>query len=229
VRVKVLAFATARDAIGAREVTVEIADGAGLSDLRLRLESDYPELEQIWDRLAIAIDGVLAGADSGLTEGSEVALLPPVSGGSGPSRAAEPPIELVREKIDNRQIVERTSHPSCGACLVFEGRVRDSRGDRVVTKLSYDGYEPMAVNSLKKIRRELEETYPDLRLAVIHRLGEVPVGEASVSIVAAAPHRAAAFEACRETLERLKREVPIWKQEHYADGTAEWREEEALK
>ncbi len=97
-----------------------------------------------------------------------------------------------------------------------------------MTHLTYEGYPPMAERALERICRELETATPGLGLAITHRLGEVQVGESSIAIVATAPHRAAAFDACREALERLKREVPIWKREHYADGSAEWREEERL-
>ncbi len=225
-RIKVLAFATARDAIGGREIEVEVGDGATVADLRRLLEADYPALEPIWERLAVAVDGKLSAANSSLSDGAEVALLPPVSGGAG---VPEPPIALIHEAIDVERVVEQTAHPSCGACLVFEGRVRDSRNGRRVTGLFYDGYAPMAHSALERIRSELGDTHPGLRLAIVHRLGDVPVREASVAIVAAAPHRVAAFEACRETLERLKHEVPIWKREHYDDGSVEWREEEKLR
>jgi molybdopterin synthase catalytic subunit len=96
-----------------------------------------------------------------------------------------------------------------------------------VARLTYTAYRPMALAALERIVRELEMT-GEARVAVVHRLGEVPVGEPSVVIAAASAHRRAAYEASREALERLKREVPIWKREHYADGEAAWREEEPL-
>lgn len=192
-----------------------------MADLRRELERRGPALAEVWERLALAVDGELAPTTAALTDGCEVALLPPVSGGAGPRvRLVEGPIavdDLIRESRD----AER------GATVVFTGSVRDRRGERGVTHLTYEGYPSMAEPALERIRHEIEAA-SDVTLAVTHRLGEVAVGETSIAIVAAAPHRGAAFEACREAIERIKREVPIWKREHYTDGTAEWREEERL-
>jgi molybdopterin synthase catalytic subunit len=97
-----------------------------------------------------------------------------------------------------------------------------------VARLTYAAYRPMAERTLGRIVADLEAAHEDLRAAIVHRLGEVAVGEASVVIAVASPHRDAAWAASRQALERLKREVPIWKREHYADGGAAWREEEPL-
>ena len=112
--------------------------------------------------------------------------------------------------------------------MTFLGTVRDQHGGRPVEKLIYSAYRPMALEGLERIVADLEAAHPDLRAAIVHRLGEVPVGEASVVIAIGSPHRAAAYEASRAALERLKAEIPIWKREHYADGEAAWREEEPL-
>jgi len=106
--------------------------------------------------------------------------------------------------------------------------VRDHHAGRPVAKLTYSAYRPMALAGLRRIVTDLEASGPGLRAAIVHRLGEVPVGEASVVIAISSPHRAAAYEASRTALERLKAEIPIWKREHYADGEAAWREEEPL-
>ena len=221
-KITVLAFATAGDALGARSLEIELEDGATVADLRRELEGRSPALTAIWDRLALAVDGELAAPDAPLTDGCEVALLPPVSGGSGPR------VDLVEGPISIDRLIASSRDAGRGATVVFTGSVRDRRGDRGVTHLTYEGYAPMARPALERICSELERENDGLWLAVTHRLGEVPVGQTSVAILAGAPHRAAAFEACRAVLERLKREVPIWKREHYADGTAEWREEERL-
>lgn len=112
--------------------------------------------------------------------------------------------------------------------MIFLGNVRDHHAGRPVAKLTYSAYRPMALEGLRKIVADLEAGAPGLRAAIVHRLGEVPVGEASVVIAVASPHRAAAYEASRTALERLKAEIPIWKREHYADGEEAWREEEPL-
>jgi molybdopterin synthase catalytic subunit len=117
--------------------------------------------------------------------------------------------------------------PGCGATVVFVGTVRDHLGSRAVEQLSYTAYASMAEQRMERIVAELEAAH-GAHLAIAHRVGLLQPGEPSVVIAAAAPHREAAYAASRECLERLKREVPVWKREHYADGEMRWREEEAL-
>jgi MoaE-MoaD fusion protein len=224
VKIRLLAFASAGDALGATELELELPDGSRVADLRVRLDQDYPKLAPLWPRLALAVDGRIVSADAPLVEGAEVALLPPVSGGIEDSLRAE----LVDGPIDTGQAVAAVSGPGRGAVVIFLGTVRDHHAGRPVEKLTYSAYRPMALEGLRKIVADLEASSPDLRAAIVHRLGEVPVGEASVAIAVASPHRPAAYEASRTALERLKAEIPIWKREHYADGEAAWREEEPL-
>jgi molybdopterin synthase catalytic subunit len=135
---------------------------------------------------------------------------------------------LVDEPIDVAAVERRVAAWRCGAVLLFLGTVRDRHQGRPVRLLTYTAYRPMALKTLKRITDELEAATQSLRVEIVHRLGDVPVGEASVLIAVASPHRQAAYEASREALERLKREVPIWKREHYDDGEVAWREEEPL-
>ncbi|MEJ2084065.1 MAG: molybdenum cofactor biosynthesis protein MoaE [Acidobacteriota bacterium] len=221
-RVRVLTFATAREAVGTSEIELEIADGSKISDLADRLKTDFPSLEPIWTRLAIALDGEITTPSAQLHDGAEIALLPPVSGGS-PTRAS-----LVDAPIDPTSVVAEVSSGRAGATVLFLGTVRESHRGRSVTKIFYDAYRPMALRVLERIASELETEDDSIRIHIVHRLGELSVGEASVAIVVASPHRAAAFRICQMTLERLKRETPIWKQEHYSDGDTTWREDESL-
>ena len=217
-KVTVLAFATAAEAIGASRLELDLPDGSAVADLREQLQSSYPGLVPQWSRLAIAVDGELGG-DGTLREGAEVALLPPVSGGSS--------AHLTETPLDPTALIAEISTAYRGAVLTFVGTVRDHHGGRHVSHLTYEAYRPMAEAVLSRIERDAERAAPGLRL--VHRLGEVPAGEASVVIAAASPHRDEAYAASRTALERLKREVPIWKREHYAGGEAEWREEEPLE
>ena len=221
-RVRILAFATAATELGAAEAEIELADGATVDTLRQELLARHPGLDTLWRRLAVAVDGELATADTALADGAEVALLPPVSGGER-ARA-----RLVDGPIDVEALRAETGHDSCGAVTLFVGSARDRHDGRAVTGLAYSAYRRMAVTSLERIARELETDGPGLRLGIVHRLGDVPVGQASVAIAAASPHRDAAFAAARTALERLKRETPIWKRESYDDGSSAWREEEPL-
>ncbi len=233
-RIRLLAFASASDALGTGELDVDLPEAARVGDLRAWLDARYPALAPLWPRLAVAVDGAIARADQVLVEGAEVALLPPVSGGSGGGRAVavRPRVELVDAPIDPQDVAARVASPGCGAVLLFLGTVRDHsrrpESTGAVLKLTYTAYRPMARQALERIAADLEAASEGLRVAIVHRLGEVPVGEASVAIATAAPHRAAAYEANRQALERLKAEVPIWKLEHYEGGTAAWREEEPL-
>ena len=231
-KVRVLAFAGVREILGSAEVVVELSDGAGLAELRSRLDALHPDLEPYWERLARAVDGRLGEADASLVDGCEVALLPPVSGGAPGDRTRRkeaPTDEVLTERpIDTATVVRRVAAKGRGAVLVFEGRVRDRHEGREVTHLDYDAYRPLAEATLRRIAEELAATEDGLAVALVHRLGHVPAGEPSVVIAVAAPHREAAYRASREALERLKREAPIWKNEHYTDGSSRWREEEPL-
>jgi len=239
-RVRLLAFASASDALGTGELELELPGPASVADLRAWLDARYPALAPLWPRLAVAVNGSIARSDDPLSEGAEVALLPPVSGGSGSGSgeatavtAARPRVELVDAPIDPQDVIARVASPACGAVLLFLGTVRDHSRRRdeataAVLKLTYTAYRPMACQALERIAADLERATDGLRVAIVHRLGEIPVGEPSVAIATAARHRAAAYEASRQALERLKSEVPIWKLEHYSDGNAAWREEESL-
>ncbi len=220
-KVSVVAFATASDLLGKEALEVTLPHGSRLSDLRQELTTRFPELEAVWPRLAVAVGGKLAPTDRDLEDGVEVALLPPVSGG------APPRADLLDGPIDVPEVERRVADPACGAVVLFSGTVRNHHQGRPVELLTYTAYRPMARSTLERIVAELEEG-ADVRVAIVHRLGDVPVGEASVVIAVASAHRQAAYEASRLALERLKREVPIWKREHYADGRAAWREEEPL-
>ena len=225
--VHLLAFASAGDALGANQLDLDLPDGSDVAALVARLAAAYPRLSPLLPRLAIAVDGELAESGQILGDGAEVALLPPVSGGAstGPAVAR---LVLVDGPLDFAAAVAAVSAPSRGAVVVFLGTVRDHHGSRAIEKLTYDAYRPMALAALTRIVMEIETGAADLRVAIHHRLGEVPAGIASVVIAVASPHRAEAYAASRLALERLKAEVPIWKREHGADGLVVWREEEPL-
>ncbi|MEA2694920.1 MAG: MoaE-MoaD fusion protein [Acidobacteriota bacterium] len=233
-RIRLLAFASAADALGAAELELDLDPGSRVSDLRARLEREHPGLVPLWPRLAVAVDGRIVRPEEALAEGVEVALLPPVSGGSGagapgtPENAERVRTALVEGPIEIDRVVEGISGPGRGAVVVFLGTVRNQHAGQKVTQLTYSAYRAMARAALEAIAADLEAAHEGLRAAIVHRLGEVGVGEASVVIATASPHRAAAYEANRTALERLKTEVPIWKREHYAGGEAVWREEEPL-
>ena len=222
VKISVIAFATASDALNSNRVDIEIAPESHLSHLAKTLVADYPALAPIWDRLAIAVNGEIRHDDPRLAEGTEVALLPPVSGGQ------ESSVRVSAEPIDSDLLTTLVSGPSRGAVVLFLGNVRDHHQGRQVQSLTYSSYQQMAVSTLSGIVDELEASSGDAKLAIHHRVGLLGPGETSVGIAVASPHREAAYQLSRLALERLKREVPIWKQELYASGESIWREEESL-
>lgn len=224
--VRLLAFATAADTLGP-ERDLDLPPGASVADLRDRLLIEFPPLVRLWPRLAVAIDGRLARPEEEIPDGAEVALLPPVSGGA-PDRSERARAALVEGPIDVSAVSSSVAGPGRGAIVLFLGTVRNAHAGRAVEALAYSAYRRMAEEKLAEIVADLEAQGTDLRAAIVHRLGDVPVGEPSVAIAVASPHRAAAYEASRTALERLKAEVPIWKRERYADGSEVWREEEPL-
>jgi molybdopterin synthase catalytic subunit len=133
---------------------------------------------------------------------------------------------LTRASIDVPDLMARVAAPSRGGAVCFVGTVRAGPDDGDVVRIAYSGYEAMVEEEFARIIQEAEERWPGSALVAQHRLGDVPIGEASIAIVAAAPHRDDAFGACRYVIEEAKRRLPIWKREMFADGSAGWREHE---
>jgi MoaE-MoaD fusion protein len=133
--------------------------------------------------------------------------------------------QLVRDPIDMPALVRQLRAPADGAVVTFDGFVRNQSHDRSTLYLDYEAYESMALAKMGEIAAELHEKFPIHRVAIVHRLGRLQIGETSVFIAVSAPHRAAAFDACRFAIDTLKRTVPIWKKEYFADG-AVWADGE---
>ncbi len=132
-------------------------------------------------------------------------------------------IEIIREPIDIDQLNERASHPACGAVLTFSGTVRNHHLGRKVVKLAYEAYESMAQSEMEKVAAAAFEQWPDVKkIQVVHRFGEMAVGESSIYLTVSSPHRPDGFAALRFVIDRIKRDVPIWKKEYYEDGETDW-------
>ena len=129
---------------------------------------------------------------------------------------------LTRDPIDYHALTEAVRSPHCGAVALFLGTVRDLTGDQVTAFLDYDAYPPMAEAKLAEVEAAVRRRWPVGEVAMVHRLGRLGVGEVSVAVAVSAPHRAAAFEACRFAIDTLKELVPIWKKENAPDGRAGW-------
>jgi molybdopterin synthase catalytic subunit len=131
-------------------------------------------------------------------------------------------IQLTDEPIDARRLLQLAQQPEAGAVLLFLGTTRQFTDERETVQLQYDAYREMAVRELEKLEREARRRWPIVECGIVHRLGLVPLAEASVAIVVSSPHRDEAFAAGRWLIDTLKESVPIWKQEHWADGAVEW-------
>ncbi len=214
-RVKVKLFAGAREAVGEEEVRAELGEGATVADLAEWLGRTYAVLAPYLKLGFWARGEEYVGRDTVLREGDELAFIPPVSGG-GEARVMREPLSLQEE-------LERVAHTGAGAVVIFLGTVREITGEEETEKLEYEAYEPLARKKMEEIAREAEEKWPGVRVAMAHRLGELLPGELSLVIAVSSPHREEAFLACRHALERLKREVPIWKKEHLRGGKSFWR------
>jgi molybdopterin synthase catalytic subunit len=135
---------------------------------------------------------------------------------------------LVRDTIDTRALLERVSDDTRGGAVLFCGTVRAGPDDGPVKAIEYSAYDQMAESEFANIVAEAAERWPDVALELEHRLGRVPVGEASIAIAAAAPHRAEAFDVCRFVIDETKVRVPIWKREFRDDGETRWRSNEPM-
>ena len=131
-------------------------------------------------------------------------------------------IRLTHDPIDYHALTEQVRGPHCGAVVTFLGTVRDLTGERVTVALDYEAYPGMAEKKLAEIEADTRARWPVGDLALVHRLGRLDVGDVSVAVAVSCPHRADAFDACRHAIDRLKELVPIWKREHWADGSTEW-------
>ncbi len=194
--VTVRLFAGLRERAGADRVQVELPDGARVADL---LEA----MELAPRSCVVAINREYADAGMAVREGDEVALVPPVSGGSGVVRS----VRVTGEALDVAAVAAAVRDPAAGAVVVFEGVTRE------VPELDYEAYEEMAEPKLRAIGEEVAAAYGCSAVALEHRTGSVPLSEPSVIVAAAAPHRAEAFNAARALIDRVKAEAPIWKVE----------------
>ena len=205
-----------KDQLGATPAPVELPDGATVADLLAQLAHGQPAP---WLRgIAVSVNAEYVTAARVLAEGDEVALLPPVSGGAPNDGAPALYTALVRAPIDANALVAALKRGEDGAVVVFDGIVRNHTRGRRTLHLDYEAYEELATKQMKDLAEQAVQRFPIRDVVMVHRLGRLQVGETSVLIAVASPHRAAAFEASRWLIDTLKSTVPIWKKETFADG-----------
>jgi molybdopterin synthase catalytic subunit len=221
-RVTLRHFALIRETIGQQAEERSIAPGTTISELYDQLASEFPRLAPLKASVMMMANQSYVAGDYAIGDGDEIVYIPPVSGGADDGRL----FRVTADPLDARETERAVADPSAGAIVSFTGVVRDNGRGQAVSALDYEAYAPAAEKMLAQIADEIDEKWGLKRVAIIHRTGLLPVGEASVVISISSPHREAAFEACLYAIERLKEIVPIWKKEHYADG-AVWIGSEA--
>jgi molybdopterin synthase catalytic subunit len=218
-KVRVLFFGMLKEVAGKSSDAVELPDSASVRDLLSHYEGQIPRFADILPSVACAVNQQYSRPDTKLSQGDEVALLPPVSGGTGdsaPTRHLHS--RITRDKIDAQTTVDRLKRGEDGATLAFEGIVRNQTRGRKTLYLDYEGYEAMALQEMESLAKHALETFQIRDVAIVHRLGRLEIGETSVLIAVASAHRGPGFDACRWLIDTLKRKVPIWKKEYFEDG-----------
>ena len=246
INVRVLFFGAARDVAGQREVELTLNGPTDAADAFAQLQRIYPELRRFGRSLLFAVNQEYAPRDCQVHEGDELALFPPVSGGStqdmqidenedvDTGTAGVPPassrktsstekgihdfFELTTAPIDVGLVARRVILPECGATVTLDGYAREWTRDRRTLYLLYEAYAAMAISEMHRLGQEAHDRFEIAHIGIVHRTGRLEIGETSVVIAVSAPHRSAAFAACEWAIRELKRTVPIWKKEAFADG-----------
>jgi molybdopterin synthase catalytic subunit len=207
-------FAILRDLLGKGEERLTVPAGTTVGAIYPVVTGDDPRYGRLRRSMMLMVNHDYVEDDRPLQEGDELAFIPPVSGGTGPKLFA-----MTTEPLNARDVEELVAADDAGAIVTFTGTVRNHARGRAVVALDYEAYEPAAEKQLGVIGVEVVERWPGMRIAIHHRHGYLEPGIASVVIACASPHRAEAFEAAAYAIDRIKKIVPIWKKEHYVDGS----------
>lgn len=218
-RVSVRLFAGLRERAGTSNVEVELLDGATVSDALNAAQSAVPGEWRLPTKVMLAVNGEYAEAGTLLKAGDEVAVIPPVSGGSPDLPAGDGEMVLITSQpLDPAPLASLVRTDRDGAVVTFLGMTRDHNDGRKVEYLEYEAYQPMAGRKIAEIIVEMKVKWEIGRVAVAHRTGRVGIGETSMVLAVSAPHRRPAFEAALYFVDRLKEVVPIWKKEYFEGG-----------
>ncbi len=222
-----------KDIVGRSEDHLELTEPASLGSVFEHYAGQFPRLQELASSIVLACNQQFGDRSTAVADGDEVAFLPPVSGGSSRYSHQIEDAEghffgLTRAPIGGAGLKQRLLRGEDGAFVNFEGVVRNNTKGRATQFLDYECYEAMAIQTMAEIGRDIARNWAIGRIGIVHRLGTMQIGETSVAVVVTAPHRKPAFEAALEGINRLKRLVPIWKKEHFADGEVwvegEWDE-----
>ena len=216
-KVQVRLFARYREAAGRDRLEIDLPEGGTVETAWEAVSRRFPALGQYRPFTLFALREDYVSADHRLGDGDELCLFPPVSGGA--AVPGQDWIEVTTEPLSERAVAQAVEHPGAGALALFSGVVRDQTGGRRVKFLEYEAHGAMALAKMREIGAAIRSRWPAIaRIALVHRIGRLEIGESSVMIAVSSPHRAQAFEACRFAIDTLKETVPIWKKEHFEDG-----------
>jgi molybdopterin converting factor subunit 1 len=215
VRVHVQYFAAARELAGVAEEEADFARELDVGSFRRWLATHKPRLAPYLPRMRVAVNGDFATDETAIRDGADVVLLPPVAGGSILAEVRSAPLSV-------DEVVAAVRVPSAGGIAVFLGVVRDHHAGKPVARLDYEAYVPLANKELARILDALMVAQPGTRVAALHRVGELAIGDTAVVVAASAAHRDQAFALCRLAIDSIKQSVPIWKKEWSPDGSALW-------
>ncbi|MEY4575605.1 MAG: hypothetical protein RL701_308 [Pseudomonadota bacterium] len=211
-------FAAARELAGCAHERVPLPHVTiTLAELRALLCARHPRLTPYLPRMRLAINDELHTDRDIVTAGDEIAVLPPVAGGSDACSYT-----LLEEPLSVDKTIAAVQHRGAGGIVLFIGVVRDHAEQGAVARLDYEAHHRLALAELSRILTDVVQEHPGTRLSVQHRVGTLLVGDIAVIVAASAAHRAEAFSACRKAIDRIKETVPIWKKEWAPDGTALW-------
>jgi molybdopterin synthase catalytic subunit len=217
-RIKLRFFASLRERLGRSEEVREVPEGATVQTVWSLLTHEHPELVTIERSVAFAVGQEYVDKTHPLQDNDELAFIPPVSGGAMSDQYARILCKIIHDPIDIQELTGFVADPGAGAMTTFIGTTRDTNEGRRVVRLEYECYPGMAEKEMVKIGTEALARWPIKKIAMIHRIGRVDIGEASVAIAVSSGHRHAAFEACHYAINQLKETVPIWKKELYEGG-----------
>ena len=245
ITVKVLFFGAARDTVGQTEVDLSLKGNSTADSAFAQVLETFPDLRRFGRSLLFAVNQEYAPTDREISEGDELAVFPPVSGGSGTdtetgrrgdtgiresvddgpgtevlpdASSAKDFFELTVQPIDVGSVARRVVLPECGATVTLDGYAREWTRGRRTLYLIYEAYPPMAISELHRLGKQAHERFDIAHIGIVHRTGRLEIGDTSVVVAVSAPHRRAAFAACEWAICELKRTVPIWKKEVFEDG-----------
>lgn len=217
-QVRVHYYAAAKELAGTDSSTFEFAAQAvPQAELRQAVTARFHSLAAFLQRMRLAVNGDFVEASRQLEDGDRVDILPPVAGGA--------PVVLCRiteQEISLDETRRAVEHPGAGGICIFTGVVRDNADGKSVSRLDYEAHESLAEREMERVLTGVIAEHPGARLAAVHRVGALAIGDVAVCVAASAPHREEAFSACRKAIDRIKETVPLWKKEWGLDGEAHW-------